>query len=369
MRVLTTLVVLCLSSHVFANMEGAFLDPEYTDLVPPINDELIYKGFQKNKVFKSDTLAVIKNSTPVKSQGSRGTCSIFSATALLETLLISKKNFSKTLDLSEEYLEYLIVRKKTSDGSNSSKNFEAIRKYGVPYEKTYPYIPDNWFSNSWASEAEAKCGHLSDDTKTSCLLGHRDPGLLNATKDELTNELFNTYDPEFLVARTEAETMRDKHIQVDSIGWYGVYGVSEIKRKLDAGIPLTIGITVYYGAWNHSLANSYGIGRDSHNWNQGIVGYPEPGSKDRKISREHRAGHSVLIVGYDDEKEVTTTVEMEDGTTKSFTYKGVYYMKNSWGTNGFGSDFILEDTSLPGYGMITQKYANEMGGFFELPLK
>jgi hypothetical protein len=74
-------------------------------------------------------------------------------------------------------------------------------------------------------------------------------------------------------------------------------------------------------------------------------------------------------VGYDDEKVTKTKMLMDDGSTKEFSYKGVYYFKNSWGIKGSGRDFTLNGVSYPGYGMITQKYAHEHGRFFHYPTK
>jgi hypothetical protein len=59
---------------------------------------------------------------------------------------------------------------------------------------------------------------------------------------------------------------------------------------------------------------------------------------------------------------------MKDGTTKKFTYKGVYYFKNSWGTSSFGRDFTIDGEKFPGYGMMVAKYAEEQGQFFQMPL-
>lgn len=357
------LTIILFSNMAFSQSDGSFLDPAYKDLIHP----KVIKNYNKNNS-KSNTLHIINNSTSIKSQISRGTCSIFSAVAILETMLILKKDLPKTLNLSEEYLEYLAVRNKTSDGSNSYSNFSALRKHGVPTEKTYPYIGDNWVSSPWIPQIESRCGHLDGDLKVSCLIIHRDPALLELSDTELLNSDSNHFDPEFVKARTEATKLRDEYIQLEN-SWFGVYNTSEVKQKLKSGVPLTLGIRFYYGAWNHRNADKYDIGRDTLNWNQGIVGYPEKGSVDRKISQENPAGHSVLIVGYDDNKTVTTSVKMEDGTMKTFSYKGVYYFKNSWGTKGFGKDFDYEGKSFSGYGMITQKHAHEHGGFYHLPLK
>jgi hypothetical protein len=60
---------------------------------------------------------------------------------------------------------------------------------------------------------------------------------------------------------------------------------------------------------------------------------------------------------------------MADGSTKEFRYKGVYFIKNSWGATNFGVNTEIEGKTFPGYGIITQKYAEEFGGFYRLQLE
>jgi C1A family cysteine protease len=145
--------------------------------------------------------------------------------------------------------------------------------------------------------------------------------------------------------------------------------VSEARGLLDSGRPVTLDIDFYYGAWNHRKATEYGISRDQSQWEAGIVGYPESDTIDEQQSRIHRAGHSIVIVGYDDSVEVTTQIAMTDGSTKTFTRKGVYYFKNSWGTEKFGVKFSVEGKNFPGYGMITQDYAHDYGQFYKFGWK
>ena len=85
-------------------------------------------------------------------------------------------------------------------------------------------------------------------------------------------------------------------------------------------------------------------------------------------SNEHSAGHSVVVVGYDDEREIEYQVKMKNGRTKKFKRKGVYYFKNSWGTTNFGTTTEIEGKVFPGYGIISQDYAEEYGQFFKLVL-
>lgn len=347
-----------------ASENTAYLDAPYKNLVHPIDGKSNFKNLSS-----SDFLEMQAIMTPIRSQGSRGTCSIFSAIAMLESMLLMNYNFDKnTLDLSEEWLEYLIMRNRNSDGSNSWANFNALKRYGTPFESTYSYIGQTWDENLMSSMATERCGALVGGIRTSCLLGHRDPRLLNATDAELLQTGGEFFDTEFQKARAEAFQFRNNYINFSSTS-YSVYYTQDVKRLLSKGYPLTLGIEFFYGAWNHNKATEFGIGREVSNWNLGIVGYPERGSVDHKVSKENAAGHSILVVGYDDEKIVTTKVKMQDGSTKTFTYKGVYYFKNSWGKGGFGRDFEIKGENFDGYGMITQKHAHEHGSFYRMPLQ
>jgi hypothetical protein len=188
------------------------------------------------------------------------------------------------------------------------------------------------------------------------------------TDEQVLDEDLPFYDPEFVSARAEAAEFKRNHISYNS-SRFSLWNTNQIKQLLESGIPLTLGIEFYYGAWNHRKADEFGIGRSAENWSKGIVGYPEPGSVDLLKSKENPAGHSVLIVGYDDTKIVTTKVKMVDGTIKTFTYRGVYYFKNSWGTSSFGVTTEIKGETLPGYGMIVQKHAHKHGSFYYMPLR
>ncbi|WP_034732232.1 C1 family peptidase [Bacteriovorax sp. Seq25_V] len=345
--------------------QEAYLDAPYENLVHPVDNAKNIKSF--NSV--SNTKELISKVTSVKSQGSRGTCSIFSATAILEAMLIIKGYETKDVDLSEEWLEYLAMSTnglKTTDGSYSYANFNAIKKYGMVSENTLPYISEDWSEGGFSSLKNERCSHLTGNYLKNCYLGHFDARLINSTltalKDSEISGAQLVYD---LIKEGKEFKKKVKFSNTSS----QLYSTAEIKNYLSNGIPLTMGIDFFYGAWNHRKAAEYGIGRDASNWNEGIVGYPEYNSKDRTISRQHRAGHSVMIVGYDDNYVVTTNVLMNDGTYKEFNYKGVYFFKNSWGTSSFGATTKIGNEYYPGYGIITQKYANEMGSFYVLPVE
>lgn len=350
--------------HSAIDWDKAPLSGPVTDFRPPVDDG---GGDDDKNLSASDVVTNISYQTPVRSQGRRGTCSIFSAIALLENRLRQRHGFSDDLDLSEQYLEYLSVRGRTTDGSNSWTNFNNIARYGVPGEKTLPYDPADWTKDE--SLASDRCGHLQRESTNykSCLIVQRDPQVLFFSDIQLLNQNSPFFDPDFVAARKEATLFKNQYLAFQSYN-YRLSSTTTIKRYLDAGYALTMGMPIYYGAWNHGGGHDEGIETNSDYWYRGLVGHPERGSVDREKSPNKAAGHSVVIVGYDDQKEVTVAMKMSDGTTKNFTYKGVYYFKNSWGTTSFGKDFEVAGVNYPGYGMITQKYAHEFGTFYHLPL-
>ena len=156
--------------------------------------------------------------------------------------------------------------------------------------------------------------------------------------------LLSHLDPEDTRYDKKAQQLREE-LELNKLENHPVYDEARIKQLLDNGQPLVLGLEFFYGAWNHRKMEEYKIGtRDMEAWDKGIVSTPN--EKDIKLSREHGAGHSIVVVGYDDEKKV-------------------YYFKNSWGTEGFGikSDLLGESGTTKGYGSITYEYAHNYGEF------
>lgn len=316
---------------------------------------------------RSHTEEIISFMTPVKSQKSRGTCTIFSVTGLLEALLIKKSQAPLSIDLSEEWLEYLAMSKQNDEGSTVNRNIKKIRFFGTISEESWPYLGLKWPTLDAHTLAKPRCGHLANDNLLSCLWGHRDPILLRAS-DAFVLER----DEDFFYMREEARAFLKEHNLRENIKKQKTYEIDSLsaKRKLAKGIPVIAGLKLYYASWNHSKTDKFDIQpREKKFWYKGIVGFPELGSKDRRICDERGGGHSIILVGYDDEVEIHGKLLMDDGSWKKTTYKGVYYFKNSWGVRGFGRDFELNGQELPGYGMITQKYLDTLGHFYHLPLK
>lgn len=324
----------------------------------------------------SSTAQTIRTQSSVKNQAARGSCSIFSALGFVEYFLM--KNGVANPDLSEEYLQYLMsIRHSGASGSSTPANFQWIPTRGVATEAELPYIGETWATAQYSTLSQQRCGTLADLPLAMCLTGHRDPALLNQTDETLLLAGGPYYDPQFQTARASARQFVTGYGSRIGRARY-MFDETAIKTLLSQGIPVFLDIDVYYGAWNHRKADTlrtapeaggHTIGRSLQAWSAGEVGYPEVDSLDYVLTQQEPAGHSVLIVGYDDQRVITTNYKLADGTYKTETYTGVYYFKNSWGTFSFGSQFKIGEEIFPGYGAITQKYAHEYGSFFEIPVQ
>jgi len=171
------------------------------------------------------------------------------------------------------------------------------------------------------------------------LIGHFDPRIV-----EVPDYLISKKFPKFVEARSEAQQSYHNYTsRIRQRSFNSIQSISDIKEYLQRGIPVVVDLDLFYGAWNLPQSAGWGGRVDYLQLMKGVVSYPEKGSLDLKNSKleEHRAGHSVLVVGYDDEVEVRSIMTMEDGIEKEFVYKGVYYFKNSWGTYYLGNEFSL----------------------------
>ncbi|MDC1175436.1 C1 family peptidase [Bacteriovoracaceae bacterium] len=251
------ILLLSISIHAFEEIPSSQID-----FRPPVNDS-------ENLVLplQSNISEALKFHTEVKSQGKRGACTIFSSIGYFESLLMRDGLVGNDIDLSEEWLEYVVMTRQDDEGSTSNRNFKKSLFFGLVSESTWPYL----------------------------------------------------------------------------------------------------GLKLYYGSWNSSKTELHDIQpRDKNKWFDGIVGYPAPGSRDRRISGEKGGGHSILVVGYDYSIEITNKLLMDDGTYKEVKTSGAYLIKNSWGQKGFGKNFTFKGQSLPGFGWVSQEYANELGTFYSL---
>ncbi len=264
--------------------------------------------------------------SPVKSQGSRGVCSIFSTAALMEHLYLKEGTIAAP-DFSEQYLQWSakveVGAFPNTAGSNANANLRAISGYGIPEEAAWPYESQQWDgSNDPACEGD-------EDLPTRCYTNGEPPqSALDAQKYTLP---------------------RGRWLSTGSIK-------AHITGSQTAAI---VGLTFFYQSWNHRSST---LPVNSDYWSEGIVLYPN--DDDKRISLEKRAGHSILIVGWDDEKEVPV-MDAEgnpvvDASGNTVTEKGFYIFKNSWGTGSFGRDNPYGD----GYGYLSMRYVEEYGSVY-----
>lgn len=341
------------------------LDRPYKNLIHPETDARVFSVDRTPP--RSNVHRVIRLQTSVKDQVDRGTCSIFSATALLEGMLTKTGRVNAPADLSEEWLQYLTTQRASEEGSTSPDNFQLLRRHGIPGEARLPYNGETWTSKRQGLAAK-RCGHLPRGRRLkACLISHRDPALLNMSDADLLNPVFHLYDPEFVAARLEAAAHRMVFFRRDRGGDGIVRKTAAIREILLAGIPLALDLDFFDGAWNHPGAHRT-VYRSDKLWEQGIVTHPEPGSADLRRSTANPDGHSVVVVGYDDTVELEYVMSMTDGSRRKFKRKGVYIFKNSWGADTWGKDFTYDGVSYPGYGMILQAHAHAHGQFYKLDL-
>jgi hypothetical protein len=367
------LMVLCLPvlNHASSEEETP-LSPAFKKLIHPIDGDDRHWSWNpidllpsKEALRSSPFNEMIPFITPIRNQGERGTCSIFSSIAWWEVKLAQAGSPVEELDLSEEWLAHLVARQTLEDGSETTLNFQLINDHGLAQESTLRYIPQDWQEKTYHQKARVirRCGHLRGILKKACLIGHWDPALLSLDEISLRAEGI-----QLARARADAIEWKTQH-RVTSGKPEILTRVRDIKKLLSEGVPLVLDLDFFYGAWNHFAAEDLNIGRDHEAFLRGEVGYPRLGSIDEKRSLKNPIGHSVLVVGYDDDEIIETTVRHADGSEEVFRYRGVYYFKNSWGKSSFGKNFEAQGIRAPGFGKITQKYAHERGQFFRSRLR
>ena len=294
------------------------------------------QSFQLADLFRlqSDTLvsdykSVLKLQSPVKSQDQRGICSIFSAAGALEWLF--KKEFKTNLDISENYLAYSIFTKVNhtgDEGSDTPDDIRAASMGGIISEKLWPYDGADWVSKDGQAEnrdtIEKVCGGLKGLNKKTCLVTHHNP-----LEDEFAE------DGEKFKEKYKSQYLKHRIL----------YRMSDIKAALDAGQPVVLGLNFFYGAWNHGEMRDVGLGEPNRAlYKKGIVGVPT--ERDIEVSMKEPEGHSIVVIGYNDAEKV-------------------YYFKNSWGTDSWGSESPVQK----GFGTIAYGYANKQGTFYLVELE
>jgi len=290
----------------------------------PGNDDLEEEG-KADAVYPRQWSEAVATQSSVKSQGSRGVCSIFATVGLMEHLYL-KEGTLPNPDFSEQYLQWSAKVEArgfpNTEGSNGDTNLRAISEYGIVAEADWPYQ-----SQPWSSSNDPACTG-GENLPTRCYTNGDPPERArNARKYKLPRGKYLNTRPNSIKA----------HLTGKKTG-------------------LTVGMTFFYQSWNHRRSE---LPVNSEYWRKGIVLYPN--AKDEELSLAKRAGHAIQIVGWDDDYEVATVDEkgeiVKDADGNPVMEKGFFIFKNSWGTGSFGVDNPYGD----GYGMLSMRYVEEWG--------
>jgi hypothetical protein len=261
----------------------------------------------------------------VKSQGSRGVCSIFATIGLMENLYI--KAGMPDADFSEQYMQWaaksVIGSFTGTEGSNAESNLRAASQHGIVREALWPYQ-----SRPWSATDDAACTG-GENLPTRCYTnGEPPPAAVDGEKYTLPRGRWLS------TGSIKAHLTSKKH-------------------------GVTVGMTFFYQSWNHRRSV---LPVNTGYWRDGIV--LAPNAKDREESLRSRAGHAILIVGWDDDKEVATVDEtgaiVKDADGNPVMEKGFWIFKNSWGTGSFGAAHPAGD----GYGYLSMAYVEEFGSAY-----
>ncbi|MDB4970597.1 MAG: hypothetical protein JWN44_6286 [Myxococcales bacterium] len=298
---------------------------------PLTSYDSVFKGAPSNDAlpqidFKADAIAaknteLLQWQSPVRNQARRGVCTIFSTIGLMEHLYI--KAGLAMPDFSEQYLQWSVKKQygsyTNSEGSNNSDNVAAIAKFGIPEESAWAYNP-----NPWTEADDPACkstGAEGESLPTKCWTeGEPSAAALAAKQYKLPSG-------SYLSSRSIKSHISKNHTAV------------------------VVGIDFFYQAWNHRLST---LTVSEADFRQGIV--RNPNAKDITESHKERAGHGILIVGWDDNLSFPAVdekgVPVKDAAGNPVMQKVFYIFKNSWGTARFG----IDNPYGPGYGFIQYQY-------------
>lgn len=325
-RSLLTVAVMSLPLFVASCADESDL-PTNEDGDAPLSEDNVNEGAPDNDSLPDDNKAdavypakfEVADQSPVKSQGSRGVCSIFASMALVENLYI--KAGMPNPDFSEQHLQWSAKKEQGAftytEGSNAEDNLEAAVRFGVIPESAWPYE-----SAPWTVANDPECGG-EENKPTKCYTNGEPP----------------------------ASAASAQRFKLPRKRWVNT---NSIKAAIhDKKVGVNVGMTFFYQSWNHRKST---LPTNQDYWRKGIVTYPN--AKDKQVSLESRAGHAIHLIGWDDNMEVEMRDEagnpiLVNGVPKK--EKGFWLFKNSWGTASFGT----EHPYGAGYGWISYQYIKE----------
>jgi len=262
--------------------------------------------------------------TPVRSQGRRGTCTIFATVALMESLYRAEGTITSP-DFSEQFLQWSSkvegMSFTTSEGSNPNANLTAISRFGVVEETAWPYE-----SAAWGPTNDPLCTGEERMRPVRCFTNGEPPA----------------------AARSATR------YRLPAGRWINSRRNSLMSYMVNNRLPVVVSGDFFYQAWNHGgsmLPVSAELSR------RGVVLYPT--AEDLADSAMRPAGHGVLLLGFDQSMEVQRLDgmgrPMVDAMGRPVMERGFFLFKNSWGTGRFGT----ENPMGAGYGWISMRYVEE----------
>ena len=300
--------------------------PPLSDLAPllegwPGNDKLPDEG-KADARYPVKFDAPMQWQSPVRNQASRGVCSIFSALGLMEHLYI-KEGTIDAPDFSEQFLQWSVKVElgafTDTEGSSSSHNLSALNRFGVVEERYAPYQ-----TTSWGLSNDPECD--GEDEPVQCHTNGDPP------ESALSAQRFHLPPGRWISSRADS-----------------------IKAHMVANEEaVVVGGAFYYQSWNHG-ASKLTTNRDY--FTKGYVTFPS--AEDIADSEARPAGHSFVLVGWDDE----LSVQKRDGAGNLLVDEsgqpdmetGFFLFRNSWGTGSFGT----QNPYGAGYGWISYEYVEE----------
>lgn len=298
----------------------------------PVSEGNINEGAPANDSLPDDNKAdaiypakfEVGNQSPVKSQGSRGVCSIFSATAQVENLYIAAGMPVADADFSEQYLQWAAKNLSrgfpNTEGSSSEVNIRTVVNFGTVKEAEWPYE-----SFKWTTANDPACTD-GENLPTKCYTNGEPP----------------------------ASVAQARKYKLPSSRWINTNSIKAHIHTKKTGV--NVGMTFFYQSWNHRLSE---LPIDNELWRKGIVTYPNGEDKTKSLAK--RAGHAIHIIGWDDNLEVVMRDKdgnpVLDAQGNPRKEKGFWLFKNSWGTASFGVDH----PTGAGYGWLSYRYVQEYG--------
>lgn len=288
----------------------------------PSNDELPSEGKADETLPRRFDLMAIQ--TPVRSQGSRGTCTIFATAALMESLYRSEGSLPDP-DFSEQHMQWSVKTEigafRNSDGSNPERNLQAISRFGIVEEQFWPYE-----TSPWSASNDSACGMPEAMRPVRCFTNGEPP---------------------------EAARMAQRYT-LPAGRWLNSRPDSIMSYMVNNRLPVVVSGTFFYQSWNHGRS-TLPVRQDYSR--RGYV--LAPNDADRTASAMSPAGHGVLLVGFDQDMEVQRVDAqgqlMVDANGQPVMERGFFLFKNSWGAARFGT----ENPFGAGYGWISMAYIED----------